>query len=97
MDEHGGHPKRLLNRLDKKTVEKTSANDEPAKIGQSSGVFSKNSRYSVDRSPHSCADDGDLNDDTFKIHVELDVITIGLFLVAAATRFYKIGHPNNIV
>lgn len=34
---------------------------------------------------------------SFKVNLELDFITIILFVLAIVTRFYRFGHPNNIV
>lgn len=33
----------------------------------------------------------------FKINIEIDAIGILLFFGAILTRFYRFGHPNNIV
>lgn len=45
----------------------------------------------------SIADSERTEVDGWKINFELDLVTIGLFLVAFVTRFYKLHHPNNVV
>jgi hypothetical protein len=39
----------------------------------------------------------DQDNETFKINVKFDLMSILLFILASATRFYKLSEPNNIV
>lgn len=90
-----------LSRKDRKTAklsaQKSSLNEcAPVECAPIQRESSAPSRSLSEISTHNSKANFDF-EHGLKVNVELDLITIGLLLVAISTRFYRIGHPNNIV
>lgn len=90
------HLKKIRNK-NVNSLKKSGLNDEPDadRISDGEGVAKKS--LIDDSLLHSNAENVDYFWESLRFNVEFDVITMVLFLLAAATRFYKISHPNHVV